>query len=80
MKIENPEELLELIRSTPSLTDEEICVLVQLSTNTILLAELIPTREKLIEELEDFFTRYQNNERPIFIGCDLSVKNEDPSS
>lgn len=73
--IQTPEDLLEVVRNTPSLTDEEISLLVQLTTNTILLTEFFSTREELIQALEEFFLKYPTNEKPLFIGCDLSVKN-----
>lgn len=73
--IQTPEDLLEVVRNTPSLTDEEISLLVQLTTNTILLTEFFSTREELIQALEEFFLKYPTNEKPLFIGCNLSVKN-----
>ena len=75
--IHNTNELLQIIKNTPTLTDSEIALLVRITTKTILITEAFETRAALIEAIEEFIKRYENNpETEIFIGLDISVKND----
>lgn len=73
--VHSTKELLHIIKNTPTLTDNDIALLVRLTTKTIVITEAFNTRAALIEAIEEFIYRYENNrEVELFIGLDLSVQ------
>jgi hypothetical protein len=77
MNIENIDDLIHIIETTPNITKDEISTLIYVTLNTIVMHDEESTEEIkqiVIKELREMAHEPTKSERRIFMNCDISLK------
>ncbi len=77
MNIEDIDDLIHIIETTPNITKDEISTLIYVTLDTIVLHDKESTeqiKQIVLKELREMAHEPTKSERRIFMNCDISLK------